>query len=75
VVESVKVEVPGLLGDTETIDWLKLAVSPARFIEVSKDTVESKPSTLVSVIVEVAEDPALTLRLWGLAAIVKSGAV
>src|SRR5260370_19574392 len=51
---------------------LRVQISPAGETELVSATVRVKPLTGATVIVEIAESPAFTVRLVGLAVIVKS---
>jgi hypothetical protein len=58
---------------TVTVAGLMLTVGPAGLMAVAKLTVPPKLFTLVIVMVDVAEEPALMLRLLGLTLMAKSG--
>ncbi len=68
---TVRVEVPET--PRVTLVGLSVALQPAGSPVAASDTTPVKPLTAVTVIVELAEDPATKLIEVGLAATVKSG--
>ncbi len=72
-VQTLRVDVADPPDVTETTVGLKLVEGPAGEIVDDRVTLPLKPLTLVTVIVEVAQEPCTMLRALGLAAMVKSG--
>jgi len=73
VVQTVRVDVAVPPDGTETTVGLKLVDGPAGEIVDVRLTLPLNPLTLVTVIVEVAQEPWMMLMTLGLAAMVKSG--
>ena len=74
-VEIVRIELSDPLGGTGTLDGFRLRLGPAGVTVACKLTVPVKLLTLVTVTVDVPEEPAVTVRLLGLVVRVKSGVV
>ena len=75
VVETVRTELSDPLGGTGTLDGFRLRLGPAGVTVAYKSTVPVKLLKLVTVTVDVPEEPAVTVRLLGLALRPKSGVV
>src|SRR6266852_1714503 len=72
-VQTVRVDVAVPPDGTETTVGFKLVDGPAGEIVDVRLTLPLNPLTLVTVIVEVAQEPWMMLMALGLAAMVKSG--
>src|SRR5437879_3203998 len=75
VVETVRTELPDPPEETGTLDGSRLRLGPAGVTVACKLTVPVKLLTLVTVTVDVPEEPAVMVRLLGLALRSKSGVV
>jgi hypothetical protein len=65
--------VPGVVVLTETVEVVSVAVIPAGAVGAENVTVPENPFKLVTVIVEVCEDPWFMFRLDGFGVMLKSG--
>jgi hypothetical protein len=72
-VDTVSVDVPVPPEVTLTVTGLIEAVGPLGETETARFTELANPARLVTLIVEVADDPGVTARLLGLAEMKKSG--
>ncbi len=57
VVETVRVEVPGVPAEIVTLVWIKEGVGPTGEAVAAKLTVPLKPLRLVKVMVDVPDEP------------------
>ncbi len=72
-VQTVRVDVADPPDGTETTIMLKLVDGPLGEIVDDRVTLPLKPLRLVTVIVDVAQEPCTMVRALGLAAMAKSG--
>jgi hypothetical protein len=75
VVDIARVDVPVPPDARVTLVELRVTVGPGGPIIARRLTVPANPFTLVKLTREVADDPCITLMLFGLSLITKSGAV
>ena len=73
--DTIKVELAVLPEGRVTLVGVRLVVKPAGEPEATKLIMPENPLTLVRLMLEKPEEPALMLRLFGIATIAKSGAV